>query len=128
MNRTTPVSTLKVIRLALLAGVVIFGFAIAYLSRTGALQPDPDVAGVLRLAFLPLALGSVVGMMAVRSAQSRAEPDRKGALAIIGWALGEGVALFGGVAWLVAGEMMLYLTGLGLMIVALLLVPVPADS
>ena len=127
-NQVMPGTTLRIIRIALLSGVLLFGAVVAYLTQSGGLTPDPESAATLRLVFLPLALGTFAGILAVRTAQARAEKQRQGTFSIIGWALGEGVALFGGVAWMVAGEMLLYLTGLGLMILALLLVPIPADT
>lgn len=127
-NQAIPGSTLRMIRLALLAGVVIFGLAILYLTSTDGFPATPELGGVLRLVFLPLGLGAVAAIAAVRSVQSRAEPDRRGTFCVVGWALGEGVALFGGVAWLIAGEMLLYLTGLGLILVAFLLLPIPEGS
>lgn len=119
---------LKLIRLALLGGVLVFGIVIAWLTGSGGYPADTSLAGVLRLAFLVLAAGTLAALMVVRTAQGRAAADRRGTFAIVGWALGEGIALFGGVAWLLAGELPLYLTGVAVLLVAFLLVPVPGES
>ena len=119
---------LRIIRLALLGGVLVFGVAIAWMTGREGFTADASLGGVLRLAFLVLTLGTLAALTAVRTAQARADADRRGTFAIVGWALGESVALFGGVAWLLAGEMLLYLTGVGVLLVAFLLVPAPAES
>jgi hypothetical protein len=121
-------SALKLIRVALLGGVLVLGIVIAWLNGRAGHVPDPALGGVLRPAFLVMALGVLAGLAAVRAAQSRAAAEQRGGFAIVGWALGESTALFGGVAWLLAGEVLLYLTGVGVLLIAFLLVPVPEDT
>jgi hypothetical protein len=129
MNAQSPTGRdLRIVRLALLGGVLIFGMVIAWMTGREGFVPDEESGRTLRLVFTVLAAGALVALAAVRGFQSRAEPGRRSSLAIAGWALGEGVALFGGVVWLIAGERLPYFTGLALLLSAFLLVPVPADS
>jgi hypothetical protein len=129
MNGQSPTGRdLRIVRLALLGGVLIFGMVIAWLTGREGFVPDEEYGRMLRLVFMVLTAGALVALAAVRGFRSRAAPGQRSGLAIAGWALGEGVALFGGVAWLIAGERILYLSGLALLLIAFLLVPVPADS
>lgn len=121
------ISQYRVIRTALVSGVVLFGLIIWYLSGQRTMEAvDPGLERILQLAFAALAFGSLAAVAAVRSAQSKATAlSRRGTLAIVGWAIGEGVALFGGVIYLLTTEPALYIVGLVVFLVTLLMVPAP---
>lgn len=122
-----PVSQYRVIRTALVSGVVLFGLVIWYLSgQRTADAPDPAVFRVLLLAFGAVAVGGLVAVAVVRSAQSNATTiAREGTLALVGWAIGESIALFGGVIYLLTSQPALYLVGVMIFLATLLMVPAP---
>jgi hypothetical protein len=117
----------RVIRTALISGVIMFGLVIWYLSGQRTPEPvEPGLLRVLQLAFGALAIGGLAAVTAVRSAQSKATEFRqKGTLAVVGWALGEGVVLFGGVIYLLTAQPALYLVGFVVFLAALVMVPAP---
>lgn len=125
-----PISQYRVIRTALVTGVVLFGLIIWYLSGQRTMEAvGPDLERILQLAFGALALGGLGAVAAVRSAQSRASRlSQRGTLAIVAWAIGEGVALFGGVIYLLTTEPALYIVGLAVFLATLLMVPSPEAS
>ncbi|MGD8279045.1 MAG: hypothetical protein PVH00_13500 [Gemmatimonadota bacterium] len=127
-GQQVPATALRVIRLALLSGVLLFGVVIAYLTRSGEITPDPAIGAVLRIVFVVLAAVCIGAIFVIRTAQSRADPDRRGQLAIVGWAFAEGTAILGGVCWLLAGLRVLYFTGVALLVAAILLLPVADDA
>jgi len=119
-----PGASLRIVRLALLSGVLLFGVVIAYLSKGGEITPDPALGPVFRIVFLALAVMCVVAIFVIRGVMGRVDADRRGQLALVGWALAEGSAILGGVCWLIAGQRTLYFAGVALLVAAILLLPV----
>jgi hypothetical protein len=121
--------TLTIMRAALLAGVLLLGAAVWWVLRGGERPPLDDAReSALRLFFTVLAVATAPGIIAVRFAQGRAPGfARKAQLAIVGWALGEGVALLGGVIYMLTGSPRLYLLGVLVLLAAFALVPIPRD-
>ena len=126
-SRPAPSSTaqLSVIRVAMLAGVLMFGAVVWWLRRGGsAAQVDATVmANVRTLGAVWLAV-SVSGLAALFALSSRkADESRRRTFSIIAWALGEGAALAGGVVYMVAGDGRWYLGGLFVLLLAFVLFP-----
>jgi hypothetical protein len=120
MSTNLTPSSLRVIRLALLAGVLLLGGVVWYLGRQGSLPVDGAGFPAGPWMFIAVCVAATIGILFVRAAQGRAPTfERRALLAIAGWALGEGVALFGGIYWLVSGRPTLYLAGLAIFLVAL---------
>lgn len=117
-NNVTP-ATLRVIRSALLGGVLLFGGVIWYLHSSGSAPANTSFPGA-HWIFLVVCLMAAGGVLFVRGAQARAETfASRASLAIVGWALGEGAALFGGIHWLLTGRPTLYVAGLAVFVAAL---------
>lgn len=101
------------IRMAMLTGVLMFGGIVFFLRRSGG---APGIAPEQAMAFVWL--GRVLWGMAVAGCLVvfqllQRQAGRKGPpLHIVAWALGEMVALYGGVVWLLAGTPAWYLPGL----------------
>jgi hypothetical protein len=125
----TP-AALRVIRLALLAGVVMFGSVVYYLTREGPVSDVPNEATrSLSFALMGLAAASLAALFVVRSIRDRAASyDRRSALTVVGWAVGEAPALLGGVVYLLTASPLPYLTGLSVLIASFLMIPVPEES
>ena len=116
---------LSVIRVAMLAGVLMFGGVVWWLRRGGSVA-DVDASAVANMRTLAAVwLGvSVSGLAALFALTSRRSDEaRRRTLSIIAWALGEGAALAGGVVYLVAGDARWYLGGLFVLLVAFVLFP-----
>jgi hypothetical protein len=122
-----PISQYRIIRTALVTGVVLFGLIVWYLSGQRTIEPlEAGVVRALQLAFGGLALGGLTAVAVVRSAQSKAKTvAQQGTLAVVGWAVGEGIALFGGVIYLLTTQPALYLVGLVVFLATLVMVPAP---
>ena len=115
----------------MLGGVLIFA-AIAWLltssGQMGAAVDDALVMG-LRYVFYGLLVVDIGAMWLVRQRIDRAETfEKKGHLLLIGYALGEGIAFYGIVYWLVTAGMLLFFVGLLVFLVAFLMFPVPSAS
>jgi hypothetical protein len=130
VNGNANPETLKLIRVALTAGVLAVGVAAFFI--TGRPDHEPSTAefqNTMRIAFSGLAIGALAGVGVFRGMIARAEDlQRKLALVISSWALGEGVALFGGVHYLLSGDPLLYIVGVVILFAAFLLVPVPEPA
>ena len=119
----------RVIRAALVAGVLIFG-VVVWVVVSGDASPAAEQAmnSVYGLVFAALAAVVFGGFMILRKRIEQATPAQRGALTIAGWALGEGPALFGGALFLLTGSPLYYLVGIGLLVAAVALFPVPEDA
>ena len=111
---------LHAIRLAMMGGVLLFGGVSWFLTQTPDWQaPDPGIAEHLsRVALFTWALvGSALVLMFVKF-RDTSNAAKASSVAILAWALGETVALLGGVVffltssagWYVAGVIALTLT------------------
>ena len=111
---------LPAIRLAMLGGVLLFGGVSWFLTRTPDwTAPEPGVAGQLigiaRIVWV--IVGVALTILFVKFRDSR-NPAQASSVAILSWALGETLALLGGVvffltaaaAWYIAGVIALALT------------------
>lgn len=126
-GRSRPASpaTLGVIRLGILGGVLAFGGVAWYLTH----QPGWSPASVDRDLFSYAGLGiwavATAGLLLVRKRwQRETDPARRTPLMIVGWALGEVPAIWGGIYYLLTGDSQRYVTGLIFLVMAFLLLPV----
>ncbi|MDX1428914.1 MAG: hypothetical protein R3282_01450 [Rhodothermales bacterium] len=123
----TRSASLPIIRVMLLAGVVIFGAIAIYLAKSGAVTPMGEgTVQALRLAFV-VVLGSVgIALFFFRRKRLALPDDQDPALLNnLGWALGESVALFGGVLLILSGDMTYFLVGFVMMLVSFVFFPIP---
>jgi hypothetical protein len=102
----------QLIRLALIAGVLMFGAVALFVHRQPSWKPGmvPSAIGYALLAY------AIVAVSIARAMRGRVlrepDPQRRASLLIIGWAVGEGAALFGAVIFFVTGQGQWYLLGL----------------
>ncbi len=123
-------AALPIIRVVMLAGVVLFGAVAIYLSKSGAISAlGHEKIAVLRIAFI-VVLGCVgLAMFAFRRKRMQMSSDQDPtAMNIVGWALGESVALFGGVLLILSGDITYFLVGFVMMLVAFVFFPIPHDG
>lgn len=110
-----PPSSLSIIRSSLLGGVVLFGAVIAWLHSTGsgpAPADSPLSRPVIAWVFFALCAGAGAAIIVLRGMVERADSfDRRATTAIAAWAIGESVAILGGIHWLVTGSPTLYIVG-----------------
>lgn len=118
-------ATLRIIRVALLTGVLVFGGVAYYLIQQKGGGLAPEHADTLQIVNIALLVVAAVGIMIVqgRHATER-EPSRRTTLNILAWAMGEAVALIGGVHFLLIGNPVPYLVGLMMMIASFIVVPI----
>jgi hypothetical protein len=127
----TP-STFAILRLALLGSSVLFGVVAWFLIRNGQLVPtlDEEDASAVRYLFYALVAISVFGMWRMRQRADQAETfSHRARLLIVGYALGEGPALFGVVYLFLTGNATLFLGGVLVFLFAFWILPIqsPAD-
>jgi hypothetical protein len=114
------------IRLSMVLGVLIFGGVTWFLRNSGnapvAMSPD----GARTLLWIGRAAWgiAIAGCIVIFAMLQRdfASP-RAQSLSIVAWALGEMVALFGGVVWYVTGRNDWYISGVIFLVLALLAFP-----
>lgn len=117
----TPLYT---IRLAMLGGVLLFGAVCWMLQRTPDWSPSPADPAALRLVARILWAAAVVGVgILVLRARSVTRPGQASTLGILGWALGEMVALLGGVVYFLTGVATWYVGGVVFLALTFLLLP-----
>ena len=111
---------LRAIRLAMMSGVLLFGGVSWFITKSPDWEaPDPEVidqlTNVARIAWIAVGIALVVMYAKFRNT---GDASRASTVSILAWALGEMLALFGGVVlfmtafpgWYVAGLMALALS------------------
>ena len=126
--RPASPATLAVVRMAILGGVLAFGGVVLYLTRQPDWRPAPGAQGELfSYAGLGVWIVATVGLLLLRRRwQRETDPARRTPLMIVGWALGEVPAVWGGIVFLLTGNPQRYVTGLLFLVMAFLLLPVRA--
>ncbi|HEU4884378.1 MAG TPA: hypothetical protein VFT45_19130 [Longimicrobium sp.] len=119
-----PPTTLRLIRLSLLMGVVVFG-AIVSVMVQGNPPRAPEMAQPLLMVNIVYLIGAMAGILYFQRRHA-AEPvrQRRVTFNVIAWALGESTALFGAVHYMLMGSPIPYLVGLGMLLAAFALVPI----
>jgi hypothetical protein len=123
-----PTQPIQVIRFALIAGVLMFGAAILFVHRQAGWKAVtlPPAIGYTQVV---CAVVAVLFALALRGrVMSESAPQRRAALLITGWAVGEGAALFGGALFLLTAHSQWYLLGLLGMAGSLIALPARAMS
>lgn len=125
-----PSKQLFTIRIALVAGVAAFAGLTAYQRARGMI---PSVSGdstleMMRYVLWGLSLAAVFAAIFLKARIEGARaPGSQSTLVIIGWAFGEGVALFGTVQHFLGGPVATMALGLLTFVVVLILLPVPRN-
>lgn len=125
-----PNRTLFFIRIALISGVAMFAALATWQRARGMPAPTlgPDQLTTLRYALWALAAAAVGAAFFLRGRMDSASVQQRRSMTIVGWAFGEGVALFGVVQHFIGGPTSTMALGLLTFAVALLLLPVPREA
>lgn len=107
------------IRFAMLTGVLIFGGVVFYVNKSAPAMPEESQGMLLLMGRLLWAV-AIGGCIFLYQAVGRASAGRASQLQIIAWALGEAVALFGGVVWFLTGTPAWYIPGLTFLVLTFL--------
>jgi predicted MFS family arabinose efflux permease len=123
----TPAS-LRILRYAMLTGVLLFG-AVAYYQSTHR-PPDDGTTDLatLRWSGYGLCAAVMVGLSVVRRARERADSAMRSTYALIGSALAEGAALMGGVYLFLGGGFEIWALGVILLLATFTLLPADPEA
>lgn len=123
MTRERTPAQLGIIRIGLLMGVLLFGAVVWFLHRRPGFVPDRGMEQ-LRPVVPFIMLGFIAAIVAVRIYLSRVtDAGRLGTYQIIGWAIGEAAALFGGVYYFNTDDPRFFLIGLFVMLASFIVLP-----
>ena len=120
----------QIIRIGLLTGVFAFGAIAWYLRQnqeTGTAGPENDGLGtILPIVFAAVLIGSAGVVFLFRKRRQAASSKTEIATTnIVGWALGEGVALLGAVILMLTGNVVYFAAGVVYMLAVFTMFPVP---
>ena len=118
---------LPAIRLAMMGGVLLFGGVSWFLTRAPEwTAPDPGVAGQLvgiaRIVWVIVGVALTILFLKFRDSTNAA---RASSVAILSWALGETLALFGGVVFFLTGSAGWYIAGVIALTLTFVAFPAP---
>jgi hypothetical protein len=65
-----------------------------------------------------------IGTLALFLLAGKATPERRATYSVIAWALGEATAIYGGLFWLLLGDMQWYLYGVACLLLTYFIFPV----
>lgn len=125
-----PSRHLFIIRIALVSGVAAFAALVVVQRSRGTLPDlsgDASMLAMMRYTLWALAALAGLGALFIRSRLESAKDAQRGQMTVIGWALGEGVALFGVVQHYLGAPVTTMVVGLVAFVLALVLLPVPRD-
>jgi hypothetical protein len=112
------------IRFAMLLSVLLFGGVSVFLRRAGEVPPGVVQAGTFvlmgRILWIAALVGCALLFLRARKARTASQMMTTG---VIAWALGEGVAIFGGMVFYLTGLSTWYFLGVGFLVVTFLTFP-----
>lgn len=120
----------QIIRIGLVTGVFAFGAIAWYLRQnqeatSGGADAD-GLATILPMVFAAVLIGSAgVVFLFRRRRLAASTPAEIATTNIVGWALGEGVALFGAVILMLTGNVVFFAAGVVYMLAVFVMFPVP---
>lgn len=119
---------LAIIRVAIFAGVIAIGLVSFWQHRqAGWIHADATLLKPLKWIGMGTWVLVVVGLIGMRLRYAReAESASNARIQMLGWALGEMPAIFGGMYYFLTDDATIYLAGLGAMIVSFTLFPAAA--
>jgi FtsH-binding integral membrane protein len=123
---TQPQAKLRMIRLAMLGGMLLFGGVVWYMRQSPEFAGDypAERVGTLMTMGRVLWLAGIIGCLVLLQMIRRTkDPARVSSLSIVAWALGEGVVLFGGTFWYLTGTSSWYGAGLAFLVLTFLVFP-----
>ncbi len=124
-----PTMRLAMIRVALTLSVLTLGAVTYWLMTSGRVTPVATAAQARQLVWVAYGVWglAIAALVALRWTKGTAiERGTAPNLLVIAWALGEGVAAFGAVFWLLTGSSSLFGAGLVVFAAAFLLFPLRA--
>lgn len=127
-TREASPSTLNIIRLALIGGVVMIGGAFWFImQQSGTPVLDGDVLPWARWGMLAIFAAAAVAIFAVRKKWKAADMfEEKRSFNIAGWAFAEGMAFVGAVYMFLTTDPAFFIVGfLAQLIVSFVVLPVP---
>lgn len=103
-----------IIRIAMLSGVLVFGAMTWFLQQRDGAPPAIPESSQQTLLWMGRGLWAavIVGCVLVYQFIGRSGTAKARQLNIVAWAMGETLALFGGVVWFVSGSPSWYISGL----------------
>lgn len=120
-----PASSLAVVRIALLMGVLMFGAATYYVQGRPNWEPaTPDVLSTLHVVMLAVLVLAVVLLLVLRTRGTPGTDASGRTMLVIAWAIGETAALFGGVYYFLSGNAQWFIIGLFVMLASFILFPI----
>ena len=113
----------------MMGGVLLFGGVSWFLHRTPEWTPaEPAVASQLSTVGLVIWVAAAVGLVFLFTRfRDAPNPAQASMLAILGWALGETVALFGGVVFFLTARTTWFVAGIVALAIALVAFPPPPN-
>ena len=126
-----PSKNLFIIRIALITGVFLFA-GVSAMQRANGTAPAVALTesmplSTMRYLLWALIAASAAGALFLRTRVETAQPQQRKTLTLIGWMLGEGVALYGIVIYYVGGPVTSVALGLLAFVFALMILPVPRE-
>ena len=112
------------IRFAMLLSVLLFGGVAFFMRRAGEVPPgtvQPQTLVLMgRIIWIAALVGCAILFTRARTARTASQMMMTG---VVAWALGEGVALFGGVVFYLTGLSTWFFLGVGFLVVTFLAFP-----
>ncbi|HUF25801.1 MAG TPA: hypothetical protein VMM18_02370 [Gemmatimonadaceae bacterium] len=130
MSNIPSTLALALIRIVLLLGVLMFGALTMFVQGQDTWMPAPPET-LERLRYVGVGVWAVAILMVLLLRTRGMPPEGRAGAAtpsIIGWAIGEAVALFGGVYYFLSGSGEWYLLGVMFLAATFIVFPIPRSS
>ena len=115
---------LMLIRASFLLGVLMFGGVSFFLHRQNGVPPGPVPDGLIYVPIAAIAI-ALLAIFPVRTLWTRAAGrQQRVTFAFIGWAMGEGAALAGGVYYFATDDAKFFVVGVFVLLATVMLFPI----
>jgi hypothetical protein len=123
-----PPAALRIIRLVMATGAFLFGCFGLWRSMQGEAQSsDPASLQAIVNVFCGFAVLSAAGVFGIRALRARMAPQARPQVSLIGWAVAEAAAMFGGVVQILGAGPWPWVVGMAVIALSWAQIPVEAD-
>lgn len=127
-TNSLPAQTLRIMRGAMMTMLLVFVCVVWFVQRDTPPNPEATPLGLFRQIGFAMSVAALVGIVVLRGVRRRAPVEARGTWGLVGSALSEAAALFGGVYYFLGGGLDVFAAGLVVFLLSWTLLPADPEA